>query len=89
MVLMLSRTQRHYLEHAVRCQGGELRWGPRANGGGSIFRMIHRLAASGFVAFDPKRMAWMVTKTGRAALEEGARVSEPHRQSKSGRDAVR
>ena len=64
----MTPTQRRYLEHAVRCQGGELRWSVRS--GGAV-GAIHRLVAAGLVAFDLRRMAWTVTRAGRAAVKEG------------------
>jgi hypothetical protein len=67
----MTPTQLRYLEHAVRCQGGELRWSIRSGGGeGAIHRMVQVLVEAGFVAFDHKRMAWVVTKTGHAAVAE-------------------
>lgn len=65
---MLSRVQRQYLDFAVRHECGEVRWTPRANGGGAIRRMVDRLVRAGLVAFDPKRMAWVVTEAGRREL---------------------
>ena len=67
----MTPTQRRYLEHAVRCQGGELRWTVRTSGEGTIHRMVKHLVAAGLVAFDAKRMAWVVTRAGRAAVNEG------------------
>jgi hypothetical protein len=55
----MTPTQRSYLEHAVRCQGGELRWTVRTSGEGTIHRMVKM------------RMAWIVTRAGRAAVKEG------------------
>jgi hypothetical protein len=67
----MTPTQRRYLEHAVRCQGGELRWSVRSGGAeGAIHRMVKMLVAAGLVAFDPRRMAWIVTRAGRAAVKE-------------------
>jgi hypothetical protein len=68
---LMTPTQRRYLEHAVRCQGGELRWTVRTSGEGTIHRMVKHLVAVGLVAFDAKRMAWVVTRAGRAAVKEG------------------
>jgi hypothetical protein len=65
----MTPTQRRYLEHAVRRQGGELRWTVRTSGEGTIHRMVKMLVAAGLVAFDPRRMAWIVTRAGRAAVE--------------------
>ena len=67
----MTPTQRRYLEHAVRCQGGELRWTVRTSGEGTIHRMVKHLVAAGLVAFDAKRMAWVVTRAGRAVVKEG------------------
>jgi hypothetical protein len=68
----MTPTQRRYLEHAVRRQGGELRWSVRSGGAeGAIHRMVKMLVAAGLVAFDPRRMAWIVTRAGRAAVKEG------------------
>ena len=68
----MTPTQRRYLEYAVRCQGGELRWSVRSGGAeGAIHRMVKMLVAAGLVAFDPRRMAWIVTGAGRAAVKEG------------------
>jgi hypothetical protein len=68
----MTPTQRRYLEHAVRCQGGELRWSVRSGGAeGAIHRMVKMLVAAGLVAFDLRRMAWIVTRAGRAAVKEG------------------
>ena len=37
----MTPTQRRYLEDAVRCQGGELRWSVRSGGAeGAIHRMV-------------------------------------------------
>jgi len=66
----MTPTQRRYLEHAVRRQGGELRWTVRTSGEGTIHRMVKMLVAAGHVAFDPRRMAWIVTRAGRAAVKE-------------------
>ena len=43
----MTPTQRRYLEHAVRCQGGELRWTVRTSGEGTIHRMVKHLVAAG------------------------------------------
>jgi hypothetical protein len=68
----MTPTQRRYLEDAVRCQGGELRWSVRSGGAeGAIHRMVKMLVAAELVAFDPRRMAWIVTRAGRAAVKEG------------------
>ena len=63
----MTPTQRRYLEHAVRRQGGELRWTVRTSGEGTIHRMVKMLVAAGpRVAFGTRRrMAWIVTR-GRA-----------------------
>ena len=69
MAQAVTPTQRRYLEHAVRCQGGELRWTIRSGGGsGAIHRMVRLLVDAGLVKFDPKRMAWMVTDAGRRCV---------------------
>jgi hypothetical protein len=48
----MTPTQRRYLEHAVRCQGDELRWSVRSGGAeGAIHRMVKMLVAAGLV-FD-------------------------------------
>jgi hypothetical protein len=61
----MTPTQRRYLEDAVRCQGGELRWSVRSGGAeGAIHRMVKMLVAAELVAFDPRRMAWVVTRAG-------------------------
>jgi hypothetical protein len=52
----MTPTHRRYLEHAVRRQGGELRWSVRSGGAeGAIHRMVKMLVAAGLVAFDPRR----------------------------------
>ena len=68
----MTPTQRRYLEHAVRCEGGEFRWSVRSGGAeGAMHRMVKMLVAAGLVAFDPQQMAWIVTRAGRAAVKEG------------------